>query len=48
MRDRTISSIDTIVRSLLLEDEMHAVLVEPWREIQIGLPVLMGSRASEH
>ena len=47
MRDGTITSIDTIVPSLRLEDEMRAMLVEPWREIQVGLPVLMGTRASE-
>ena len=41
MLDGTIASIDTAVRSLGLEDDMRAVLVEPWREIQVGLPVRM-------
>jgi len=41
MLDGTIASIDGAVRSLGLEDDMRAVLVEPWREIQVGLPVRM-------
>ncbi|HIF72101.1 MAG TPA: hypothetical protein EYQ61_06070 [Dehalococcoidia bacterium] len=41
MLDGTIASIDTAVRSLGLEDDMREVLVEPWREIQVGLPVRM-------
>ncbi|MBT4125916.1 MAG: glutamate dehydrogenase [Chloroflexi bacterium] len=41
MLDGTIASIDGAVRSLGLEDDMRSVLVEPWREIQVGLPVRM-------
>jgi glutamate dehydrogenase (NAD(P)+) len=41
MLDGTIASIDNAVRSLGLEDDMREVLVEPWREIQVGLPVRM-------
>ncbi len=41
MLDGTIASIDTAVRSLKLEDDMRAVLVEPWREVQVGLPIRM-------
>ncbi len=41
MLDGTIASIDAAVRSLGLEDDMRQVLVEPWREIQVGLPVRM-------
>ena len=41
MLDGTIASVDTSIRSLNLEDDMRAVLVEPWREIQVALPVLM-------
>jgi len=41
MLDGTIASVDTAVRSLSLEDDMREVLVEPWREIQVGLPVRM-------
>jgi glutamate dehydrogenase (NAD(P)+) len=41
MLDGTIASIEGAVRSLGLEDDMHQVLVEPWREIQVGLPVRM-------
>jgi glutamate dehydrogenase (NAD(P)+) len=41
MLDGTIESIDSAVRSLGLEDDMREVLVEPWREIQVGLPVRM-------
>jgi glutamate dehydrogenase (NAD(P)+) len=41
MLDGTIASIEGAVRSLGLEDDMHHVLVEPWREIQVGLPVRM-------
>ena len=41
MLDGTIASVDASIRSLNLEDDMRAVLVEPWREIQVALPVLM-------
>ena len=41
MLDGTIASVDAAVRSLGLEDDMREVLVEPWREIQVGLPVRM-------
>ena len=41
MLDGTIASIDGAVRSLGLEDDMRQVLVEPWREIQVGMPVRM-------
>ncbi|MDA1280514.1 MAG: glutamate dehydrogenase [Chloroflexi bacterium] len=41
MLDGTIASIDGAVRRLGLEDDMRQVLVEPWREIQVGLPVRM-------
>ena len=41
MLDGTIASIDGAVRNLGLEDDMREVLVEPWREIQVGLPVRM-------
>jgi len=41
MLDGTIASIDGAVRSLGLEDDMRQVLVKPWREIQVGMPVRM-------
>ena len=41
MLDGTIASVDASIRSLNLEDDMRAVLVEPWREIQVALPVLL-------
>jgi glutamate dehydrogenase (NAD(P)+) len=41
MLDGTIASIDAAVRSLGLDDGMRQTLVEPWREIQVGMPVLM-------
>lgn len=41
MLDGTIASVDASIRSLNLEDDMRAVLIEPWREIQVALPVLM-------
>ena len=41
MLDGTIASVDASIRSLNLEDDMRAVLVEPWREIQVALPVRM-------
>ncbi len=41
MLDGTIASIDGAVRSLGLEDDMRQVLIEPWREVQVGLPILM-------
>ncbi|MCI0775568.1 MAG: Glu/Leu/Phe/Val dehydrogenase [Chloroflexi bacterium] len=41
MLDGTIASVDAAIRSLNLEDDMRAVLVEPWREIQVALPVRM-------
>jgi glutamate dehydrogenase (NAD(P)+) len=41
MLDGTIASINDAVRSLKLDDDMRLVLVEPWREIQVGLPVRM-------
>ncbi len=41
MLDGTIASIDGAVRSLGLEDDMRHVLIEPWREVQVGLPILM-------
>lgn len=41
MLDGTIASINVAVRSLNLDDDMRLVLVEPWREIQVGLPVRM-------
>ncbi len=41
MLDGTIASVDAAVRSLGLEDDMRQVLVEPWREIQVGLPIMM-------
>ena len=41
MLDGTIASVDASIRSLTLEDDMRAVLIEPWREIQVALPVLM-------
>ena len=41
MLDGTIASVDVSIRSLNLEDDMRAVLIEPWREIQVALPVLM-------
>ena len=39
--DGTIATIDGAIRSLGLEDDMRQVLVEPWREIQVGMPVRM-------
>ena len=41
MLDGTIACVDAAIRSLNLEDDMRAVLVEPWREIQVALPVRM-------
>ena len=41
MLDGTIASVDGAVCSLSLDDGMREVLVEPWREIQVGLPVRM-------
>lgn len=41
MLDGTIASVDNAVRSLGLEDDMREVLIEPWREIQVGLPIMM-------
>ena len=41
MLDGTIASVDASIRSLNLEDDMRAVLIEPWREIQVAVPVLM-------
>ena len=41
MLDGTIASVDAAIRSLDLEDDMRAVLIEPWREIQVALPVRM-------
>jgi glutamate dehydrogenase (NAD(P)+) len=41
MLDGTIASIDGAVRSLGLADDMRQVLVEPWREIQVGMPIRM-------
>ena len=41
MLDGTIASVDSAVRSLNLEDDMREVLIEPWREIRVGLPVRM-------
>jgi glutamate dehydrogenase (NAD(P)+) len=41
MLDGTIASINDAVRSLKLDDDMRLVLVEPWREIQVGLHVRM-------
>jgi glutamate dehydrogenase (NAD(P)+) len=41
MLDGTIKSVDAAVRSLGLDDDMRQVLIEPWREIQVGLPVMM-------
>ena len=41
MLDGTIASVDASIRSLNLEDDLRAVLIEPWREIQVALPVLM-------
>ncbi|MCZ6539841.1 MAG: Glu/Leu/Phe/Val dehydrogenase, partial [Chloroflexi bacterium] len=41
MLEGTIASVDAAIRSLDLEDDMRAVLVEPWREIQVALPVRM-------
>ncbi|MCH7969434.1 MAG: Glu/Leu/Phe/Val dehydrogenase [Chloroflexi bacterium] len=41
MLDGTIASVDAAIRSLNLEDDMRAVLIEPWREIQVALPVRM-------
>ena len=41
MLDGTIASINVAVRNLKLDDDMRLVLVEPWREIQVGLPVRM-------
>ena len=41
MLDGTIASIDAAVGRLGLENGMREVLVEPWREIIVGLPVKM-------
>lgn len=41
MLDGTIACVDAAIRSLNLEDDMRAVLIEPWREIQVALPVRM-------
>ncbi|MDP6666008.1 MAG: Glu/Leu/Phe/Val dehydrogenase dimerization domain-containing protein [Dehalococcoidia bacterium] len=41
MLDGTIASVDAAVEKLGLEDDMRQVLVEPWREIQVGLPIMM-------
>lgn len=41
MLDGTIASVDAAVRSMELEDDMRQVLVEPWREIQVALPIRM-------
>ncbi len=41
MLDGTIACIDAAVRSLGLEDGMREVLVHPWREILVGLPIMM-------
>ena len=41
MLEGTIASVDASIRSLNLEDDMRAVLIEPWREIQVALPVRM-------
>lgn len=45
MLDGTIASVDAAVRSIGLEDDMRQVLIEPWREIQVGLPVMMDDGA---
>ena len=41
MLEGTIAGVDAAVRSLGLEDDMREVLIEPWREIQVGLPIMM-------
>ena len=41
MLEGTISCIDAAVRSLGLNDGMREVLVEPWREIKVALPIMM-------
>ena len=35
------ASVDNALSSLNLDDDMREILIEPWREIQVGLPVRM-------
>ena len=41
MLDGTIAAVDAAVRSLGLDDGMREVLIEPWREVLVGLPIMM-------
>lgn len=35
------ASVDNALSSLNLDDDMREILIEPWREIRVGLPVRM-------